>query len=118
MSAVLDTCAVLAWTTGHDLPADLRPPFLVCAVTWCEIAWKHRAGRLPLPLPRDTWIAEAQRLVETVPVDTALFLAAVDLEWEHRDPADRLIVALARRRALPLITCDQVIAGFQPGCRW
>jgi PIN domain nuclease of toxin-antitoxin system len=58
------------------------------------------------------------RLVTTVAVDAETFLAAVDLEWAHRDPADRLIVALAQSKNARLVTCDRVIASFYPRCVW
>ena len=120
MTVVLDTCAVLSWLVQRrPLPTVVGTgPRLVSAVTWYEIAWKHRAGRLPLPLPRDTWLAGAMRLTTTVPVDAELFLAAVDLDWTHRDPADRLIAALAQSRNARLVTCDRTIVDFYPRCVW
>jgi PIN domain nuclease of toxin-antitoxin system len=45
-------------------------------------------------------------------------VAATDLAWDHRDPADRLIVATAEDLALPLITRDRIIQGFYGRCRW
>ena len=120
MTVVLDTCAVLSWLVQRrPLPAAIGSgPRLVGAITWYEIAWKHRSGRLPLPLPRDAWLASAMRLVTTVPVDAEMFLGAVDLDWAHRDPADRLIVALAQSRNARLVTCDRTIAAFYPKCAW
>jgi PIN domain nuclease of toxin-antitoxin system len=120
MTVVLDTCAVLSWLVQRrPLPTSVGPgPRLVSAVTWYEIAWKHRVGRLPLPLARDAWLASAMRLVTTVPVDAEVFLAAVDLDWPHRDPADRLIVALAQGRNATLVTCDRAITVFHPKCLW
>lgn len=117
-SAVLDTCALLEWVLcARTLP--LPAPYLISAVSWCEIAWKHRRGQLPLPDPLDEWMAQADHLpLTTVAVDKAQFLTAVTLNWDHRDPADRIIVALAQQRRLPLITSDQAISGFLPGCRW
>ena len=56
--------------------------------------------------------------VVALPIDHHQAVAAVDLDWAHRDPADRLIVALARHRRLPLITRDRVVADFHPDCRW
>jgi PIN domain nuclease of toxin-antitoxin system len=120
MIAVLDTCAVLSWLVERrPLPAVVGAgPRLVSAITWYEIAWKHRAGRLPLPLPRDSWMASAMRLVTTVSVAAETFLAAADLDWLHRDPADRLIVALAQDKNARLVTCDRTIAAFYPRCIW
>ena len=118
MTVVLDTCALLSWLVQRrPLPTDAGPR-LGSAVTWYEIAWKHRAGRLPLPLPRDAWLASAMRLVTTIAVDAETFLAAVDLDWAHRDPADRLIVTLAQSKNARLVTCDRTIALFYPRCVW
>ena len=120
MLCVLDTCALLAWVTGvHELPAEAEPPYLLSAVSWCEIAWKVRLEKLRLAYPRAEWIRRTERLgVETVAIDREQCLIATDLDWAHRDPADRLIVALARQRKLPLVTCDGQITGFFPHCLW
>jgi PIN domain nuclease of toxin-antitoxin system len=30
----------------------------------------------------------------------------------HKDPADRILVAIARRYGIPLVTCDEKILGY------
>jgi len=46
-------------------------------------------------------------------------IRSVSLDWEHRDPADRVIVATALQQGVPLLTKDAAIRGF-PGvqCVW
>ena len=39
-------------------------------------------------------------------------LEAARLDWEHQDPFDRLIVAIARRLECPLLTKDSVITSY------
>jgi PIN domain nuclease of toxin-antitoxin system len=56
--------------------------------------------------------------IEQVPVDTDLWLESLDLDWEHRDPADRLIVALAKQRNLPILTADNLIREYYPSVIW
>lgn len=34
---------------------------------------------------------------------------SVKLEWEHRDPADRVVVAIAKRNQPAIITADRKI---------
>jgi PIN domain nuclease of toxin-antitoxin system len=51
--------------------------------------------------------------IEQVPVDTDLWLESLDLDWGHRDPADRLIVALAKQRDLPILTADNLIREYK-----
>jgi PIN domain nuclease of toxin-antitoxin system len=46
------------------------------------------------------------------------WLDNLDLEWEHSDPADRTIVAVATSLACPLISSDRVIADFYPKTIW
>lgn len=50
-------------------------------------------------------------------MDTATWLKSLELEWEHRDPADRVIVATALLRGTPLVTADDQIQRFG-GVRW
>ncbi|WP_255377593.1 hypothetical protein [Planktothrix sp. PCC 11201] len=40
------------------------------------------------------------------------------LEWEHRDPADRVVVAIAQRNQADIITADQKIASFYSSVIW
>lgn len=56
--------------------------------------------------------------VTIVPVDLPTFLGVVDLEWDHRDPADRIIVATARRYRAPLVSSDRAIRSFYPDTIW
>ena len=50
--------------------------------------------------------------IQIVPVVHRIWVESVTLDWRHRDPADRVIVSLARMLDLPLITEDQTIAKF------
>jgi PIN domain nuclease of toxin-antitoxin system len=52
------------------------------------------------------------------PVDVRVWLRRLELDWLHRDPADRVIVATADLHALPLMTSDTAIARFYPPTVW
>lgn len=52
-----------------------------------------------------------------LPLPVEAVASAGALEWEHRDPFDRLLVAHARRLGLPLLTADQRILAFEPVAR-
>ena len=41
-----------------------------------------------------------------------LGVESVKLQWEHRDPADRVVVAIAKKNQASIITADQKIANF------
>jgi PIN domain nuclease of toxin-antitoxin system len=124
---VLDTGALLYWSLD---PERLTPAaasviahadrILVSSISIWEIAVKVKRGRLTLPVsPREY----AERLrqvrnVELVPVDESLWLDSVDLDWDHRDPADRALVALAMRNGCPRVTSDRTIVARYPAAVW
>lgn len=128
MTTVLDTNALLRWT--HDA-ARLSPTaaeilggagtdeFLLCAMSIWEIAWKQRMGKLALGMPAAEYAARVERLpVQVVSVNTDLWLRNVALDWGHRDPVDRTIVALAQRSNARLLTSDRVIREFYELAVW
>jgi PIN domain nuclease of toxin-antitoxin system len=119
VSAVLDTHILVWWTTD---PSRLTPailaalgaagpgaPVLVPDICLWEIATLVSLGRLRPTLPLGTWLerATAPPLVEVVPIDPAIAAEVARLPHTfHRDPGDRLIVATARVRGMPLLTLD------------
>ena len=74
-----------------------------------------RAGRLALSMDVADWLAVVERIepLRFVAVDNALAVNSVRLPGEfHQDPADRLVVATARRYAVPLVTADEKILAY------
>ncbi|TVR12269.1 MAG: PIN domain-containing protein [Planctomycetota bacterium] len=118
MNAVLDTCALLdVILQGYQPP--IPSPWAASAISWCEIAWKERNGQLDLGGQRHIFFADLINAgVVPIAIDHHHTLAAVDVQWSHRDPADRLIVALASSQQLPLITRDRLITAYYHDCRW
>jgi PIN domain nuclease of toxin-antitoxin system len=55
---------------------------------------------------------EQSAVVELIPVDTKIWLRSLALPWEHRDPADRVIVATALLLNVPVLTRDETIRSF------
>ncbi|HCP99998.1 MAG TPA: hypothetical protein DIT99_04585 [Candidatus Latescibacteria bacterium] len=53
-----------------------------------------------------------------LPVDDRIWVANIDLDWDHRDPADRTIVATAMIHGLQLITSDSRIRSFYADTIW
>jgi PIN domain nuclease of toxin-antitoxin system len=123
MNVLLDTCALLALARG-ELPdgaaAALRsaPEANVCVVSSWEVAIKAASGRLRLREPPVQWflgLAERYELRE-VPLDARIACAAAGLPLIHRDPFDRVLVALAQAHALTVLTSDEHIPKY-PGVR-
>jgi PIN domain nuclease of toxin-antitoxin system len=88
---------------------------LVSAISIWEIAVKSSLGKLALPLPIDDWYALAKShsgiVIEALNPEDAI--ASTQLPGDfHKDPADRIIVAMARRYNVPLITCDNNILRY------
>jgi PIN domain nuclease of toxin-antitoxin system len=88
---------------------------LVSAISVWEVAVKSSVGKLALPLPIDEWYQLAQThsgiIIEPLsPIDA---IASTQLPDNfHKDPADRILVAIARRYEIPLVTCDAKILNY------
>lgn len=81
----------------------------VSAISVWELAILVKRGRLTLATAVGSWIETSLRPpgVRIIPVGAALALDSVQLPDfdHHKDPADRLIIATARRHGT-LLTCD------------
>ena len=122
MSVLLDTHVWVWWLTPDsplsiaersalDAKAARRELFLAAISLW-EAQMLHAKRRLQLPQRFADWLAQAvdDRMISVVPLDIDVILAADALpDSFHGDPADRLIVATARARRLPLATRDATI---------
>lgn len=118
MSFLLDT-HVLLWS-GYDPGvldqtlrlrlADPATAVYVSAASAWEIAIKRRLGKLTLSIDTDA-LAGALRF-SALPISLAHAEAAGRLDWSHRDPFDRMLVAQARAEMLSLVTADRAILDF------
>jgi PIN domain nuclease of toxin-antitoxin system len=97
---------------------DLEEPkngLLVSAISVWEVAVKTSLGKLSLPLPIDKWygLAQTQSGIVIEPLNPLDAIASTQLpESFHKDPADRILVAIARRYKIPLVTCDAKILNY------
>jgi len=124
---VLDTSALLYWTLDPDkLSSDAEQAIenanriVISSISVWEIALKLKRGKLVIPLTISEYVERLERLeaLEILSVDVQTWLDNLELLWEHRDPADRTIVALATRSGCPLITSDRVIADYYQETVW
>ena len=114
-SLLLDTCALIWLATGSDeLSKETRlliakaPKVFVSSVSAWELAIKCYKGKLTLPCDPRSWftgVVEKYDL-EVLGLGSDEMLAASELPWHHKDPADRFIIATAQKTSLPVVTGD------------
>ena len=124
---VLDTSTLLYWTldpvrlsSKAEQAIVQAERIVISSISVWEIALKIKRQKLIIPLPINDYVDRLQQLepLEILPVDVQTWLDNLDLPWEHRDPADRTVVALATRFSCSLITSDHVIADYYPETIW
>jgi PIN domain nuclease of toxin-antitoxin system len=113
---LLDT-HVLLWLLGdpgrvpehvRDELADPAVTLLVSAASALEVATKQRLGRLDVGDLVGFWPRRVAEIGGTeLPIGADHALLAGRLEWEHRDPFDRLLVAQAVTENATLVTVDE-----------
>ena len=123
---VLDTHALVWWANGEGeaLSAGARRAIeaeldggriLVSSISAWELAMLVARGRMALSMDVSEWLAVVGQIdaVTFVPVDNELAVRSTQLPGEfHKDPADRLIVATARKHAVPVVTADAKIRDY------
>ena len=130
MTFVLDTCALIWWSLDPDklsqrakaacLQMEQEENGLIPSTAIWEIAIKNKNHKLDLGVSIDDYIATLKKsnVIRIVPIDEDIWLESVKLEWEHRDPADRVVVAVAQRNQASIITADRKIASFYSLVIW
>lgn len=79
----------------------------MAAITWYELGWLARRGRVSVSLPIGTWLGHLAGSVRTAALSPAVAATAVALPRTFPgDPADRLIYATAVEYGWQLVTKD------------
>lgn len=124
---LLDTSALLYWANRPEqlssaafAAIENADRILISSISLWEIGIKARKGKLTLPTPLRQFAAavESTERVRLLPVHTEIWLRTVELDWRHRDPADRVIVATAQVHNCPLVTSDRTIRAFYQSTIW
>lgn len=123
---VLDTHTLVWWVSGDSnlsAPAANRirqeqannGSILISSISAWEIAQLVERGRLSLSMDVSDWMNLVAQIpaVTFVAVENEIAIKSVSLPGEfHKDPADRIIVATARKFAAPLITKDEKLLAY------
>ncbi len=91
----------------------------ISSISAWEVAKLAACGRLKLTIDVRDWIAKCEALpfFNFIPADDAILVRSVFLPGPlPADPADRIIVATALARGIPIVTKDRKIRGY-PGVR-
>jgi PIN domain nuclease of toxin-antitoxin system len=118
VNLLLDTLVHLWWDGSQPslnrnvqamIQSKANSVFVSAASVW-EIAIKRRLGNIHF-LGSITAAIGSNGFHELpiLPIDCE---RAGDLEWQHSDPFDRLLVAQAMRLGFTLVTADRSIRGF------
>ncbi|GGH97042.1 type II toxin-antitoxin system VapC family toxin [Arthrobacter liuii] len=88
----------------------------VSPVTAYELSYKHHLGRLPYAAALITSFGRqvAHLYATELAVTSPHTLAAGQLDWEHKDPFDRMLAAQAMVEGLTLVTADEDLQAFGP----
>ena len=123
---VLDTHTLIWWVSSDSrLSASAKiaiesaraagDEIIVSSITSWEIAMLLNKGRLQLTMDVDSWISTISQIenVRFYAVDNKVMIESTRLPGDfHKDPTDRLIVALARVMSATLITADEKILNY------
>jgi PIN domain nuclease of toxin-antitoxin system len=123
---VLDTHAVLWWANGERAQLSAAATsaidaemdggqILISSMSAWELAMLVERGRVALSMDIVSWLDTLSRIdaVQIVPVDSEIAVKSVQLPGDfHKDPADRIIVATARKFAAPLVSADEKIRAY------
>ncbi len=122
---LLDTCAVLWLGNGDNIApvameqlnqnhAEHTPVFVSAFSAW-EIGNLVSLNRLRLSQPPEKWFDNFRHKgnVELATLTPDMLVASSFLpEIQHKDPADRIIIATARAQGLTILTRDQKILDY------
>ncbi len=124
---LLDTHALIWWANGSNelstaartlidkTLAEGNDVFISTISAW-EIATLVAKQRLTFSMDVSTWLATVGQIngIRFISVDVEIAVKSSELPGEfHKDPADRMIVATARKFAIPLITADEKIRAYE-----
>lgn len=125
MRLLLDSHAVYWWMAGsvglseaaREMILDNENILVVSAVSIYEIELKAKRRRVDLP-PQELRAALRRNAVEDLAITHEHAEFAACLDWDHRDPWDRLLAAQARLESCALVSADGVFDGIGVDRRW
>ena len=124
---VLDTSALVFWTLNRDRLSRTAAQAIaeadriaLSSISIWEIGIKVKKDQLSIPISIQEFTDKLEQIdrLDILPVDVQTWIKNLELDWDHRDPADRTIVATASLHACPLVTSDSAIRAFYSQAVW
>ncbi len=126
---LMDTCALLWWTLEPDKLSSKAQRYcqkipdegaVISSISIWEIGIKIKKGLLDIKIPLSKYVDRLNRLeyLRIIPVDESIWIKNIELGWDHKDPADRTIVATAMLHNLPIMTKDALIQDYYHKIIW
>lgn len=128
MRALLDTNAFLWFISGSErlsktarnTIADTDNDLVLSIASLWEIAIKTSLGKLHLAISFDRLIHDQieQNAIDILPIHVDHLTKIITLEFHHRDPFDRLIIAQGMAENIPVITSDAQFNNYPVDVIW
>lgn len=124
---VLDTSALVFWTLNRDRLSRIAAQAIsdadriaLSSISIWEIGIKVKKEQLSIPISIQEFTDKLEQIdrLDILPIDVQTWIKNLELDWDHRDPADRTIVATASLHACPLVTSDSAIRAFYSQAIW
>lgn len=123
---VLDTHILIWWATGDLKKLSSKAiaaidqetqagEIIISSISAWEIAMLINKDRIVISMDLDEWLSTIEQIdaVKFWPVDNDIAIKSANFLGEfHKDPADRMIVATARKLGCALVTADEKIINY------
>jgi PIN domain nuclease of toxin-antitoxin system len=126
---LLDTCALIWWTLDPEKLSQAaaaacedihKTGGVISSISIWEIGIKIKKGSIDIGISLEEYVSRLKQIanLDIVPVDEDIWVKSITIDWAHKDPADRAIVATAALRDLPIVSKDSTIKKFYSNVIW
>ena len=122
---ILDTCALIQLCLNGSLSQEslkhlTTEDCIILSISFAEAALKQKRGKLPATPRLSEVYGQFQKIenIKIVDIGFQEWFDSIELDWSHKDPVDRLIVAYAMRQKIPIMTSDKLIKKFYKNVIW
>lgn len=123
---ILDTCALIELCEDKNSISKKTSDLIdqngatILSVCFAEMALKIKKKQLFLNTTAQELFYHYRTvsLSQIISIGCEEWFDSIELDWPHKDPVDRLLVAYARRLDIPIVTTDKQIKKFYKKVIW